>query len=875
MKLFYDCGTIKEEISDIRESEFINSDTVSFTIGGNTAYGYAADFYLQKITIEYIPDPSKKELFELLDLPFPKSTYDLIDANYMIGVRIDAVPAIFINNKLAYYWNVKSKVGSTNDLHIKLNTSGSILEYDKILDVGTINSFVFDTQCISAQQVKTSYERIPSEEELNNENAENIRESTYFRDYLNLMGTMYFSELDIQNKLFASTNDIRTERYLSFGVFSYSPTFTDVEYGCSFEKTGTLDIDIIGNTYSQKSYTGNVEDENTYHFLSGFMSSYLESSIIEQFTAEEGISTAKILSEAQQQGIRITYITSKNIDDVDNLELYDEDKAAIRRAASEGKRVLVPAQNLTINDWTGTGYIIEESDSGDLTFKISGCLNGGTTASLADNEALLKFVTMCHAVAFVDTVMSLYQSIQMMTNAVMTMMFASSTLGMLGGVAMFSLGIVFVNAAYKSYQSTLNACFRALENDPMAAYELFFDAELTLFVNTLSKLGEITSSALKNRIAKKYINEKFSPELSSAISKAYEGCESTAADFIRNAEKAGMDSDAIYYMLRNSGCVNKYSQKILKCISKLDKEVQYIVIDGLEKGGSSLANALNSVKGSVAVDFIECAAKHGDQVFDAVAKSENVEEAVKFIAKYTDDVAEIFAKYGDDVVTAVNNCDAPYKAIQIIKNGGLQYGEQAVQAIKKSGDKAVEALTKVPSKETAELIAKHGDDATEYICKTSTWIQKPDYDRYKKYQSVYDNEKWFNQTTGEVHWPSSDGFKNGIIPNPTTVNKGTVFKRYGGESGEFLGNATDSFESRSLAPFTDENNVHYYMLNKNCTMTVGEVEPWFGSDGGAIQYVKYKNGKSGDKYSISDLLKGDEPILIDITDDVKRGVIII
>lgn len=55
--------------------------------------------------------------------------------------------------------------------------------------------------------------------------------------------------------------------------------------------------------------------------------------------------------------------------------------------------------------------------------------------------------------------------------------------------------------------------------------------------------------------------------------------------------------------------------------------------------------------------------------------------------------------------------------MQIIKNGGLQYGEQATQAIKKSGDKAVEALTKVPTKDCAELIAKHGNEAADVFVK--------------------------------------------------------------------------------------------------------------------------------------------------------------
>ena len=37
------------------------------------------------------------------------------------------------------------------------------------------------------------------------------------------------------------------------------------------------------------------------------------------------------------------------------------------------------------------------------------------------------------------------------------------------------------------------------------------------------------------------------------------------------------------------------SKKVLKCISKLDKELQYAVIDGLEKGGDDLVRAVKNL----------------------------------------------------------------------------------------------------------------------------------------------------------------------------------------------------------------------------------------------------------------------------------------
>ena len=86
---------------------------------------------------------------------------------------------------------------------------------------------------------------------------------------------------------------------------------------------------------------------------------------------------------------------------------------------------------------------------------------------------------------------------------------------------------------------------------------------------------------------------------------------------------------------------------------------------------------------------------------------------------------------------------------------------------------------------------------------------------------------------------------------------------------EFLGNATDSFETRALAPHSETAEVHYYQLTEDYKMTIGEAAPWFGSDGGAEQFVKYKS--DGSKYTIKEL--EDLGILEDITDLVEKGEI--
>ena len=77
-------------------------------------------------------------------------------------------------------------------------------------------------------------------------------------------------------------------------------------------------------------------------------------------------------------------------------------------------------------------------------------------------------------------------------------------------------------------------------------------------------------------------------------------------------------------MLRNSRCVNKYPKKVLKCISKLDKKLQYAVIDGLEKGGDDLVRAVKNLDDDAAESFIKTASKQDDEFLVLMSKYDNI-----------------------------------------------------------------------------------------------------------------------------------------------------------------------------------------------------------------------------------------------------------
>ena len=172
--------------------------------------------------------------------------------------------------------------------------------------------------------------------------------------------------------------------------------------------------------------------------------------------------------------------------------------------------------------------------------------------------------------------------------------------------------------------------------------------------------------------------------------------------------------------------LSKYSDDVIESINRsADKDtiVSLIAKHGDEaveisaKSSSDTLRAIANLADDKADDFFRTASKHGDDLVTAINKSGKIDDAVSFITTHSDDGVEIFLRHGDAAIDAVNACDAPYKAVQIIKNGGLQYGDEAAQALKKSGDKAIEALTKVPTKDCAKLVTEYGDDACDIIVK--------------------------------------------------------------------------------------------------------------------------------------------------------------
>ncbi len=107
------------------------------------------------------------------------------------------------------------------------------------------------------------------------------------------------------------------------------------------------------------------------------MSSLYESIVWEQLTGYESVSTISFFRKAKEEGIELLQITKDNLEtQLEKLNTDEATKQAVRNAVGNGNMVTIPAADVAIGEWSGTGYIIMD-ESGAGSYMITGGLNGG------------------------------------------------------------------------------------------------------------------------------------------------------------------------------------------------------------------------------------------------------------------------------------------------------------------------------------------------------------------------------------------------------------------------------------------------------------------------------------------------------------------
>ena len=151
-------------------------------------------------------------------------------------------------------------------------------------------------------------------------------------------------------------------------------------------------IDVAGMTLGLFDADGDRSYRRQVFELLGAQSSYLEGQIFAQVLERQGIASVSALTASKRAGQTLQEVDAGNVDAVLNqVSLDPAAESAVQAAVDRGQIAWVAQAPITVNHWTGTGYVLEDPTTGAAGYLISGGLAGGsdTGAPLADLQDLL------------------------------------------------------------------------------------------------------------------------------------------------------------------------------------------------------------------------------------------------------------------------------------------------------------------------------------------------------------------------------------------------------------------------------------------------------------------------------------------------------
>ncbi|MEN8263524.1 MAG: transglutaminase domain-containing protein, partial [Nitrospirota bacterium] len=123
------------------------------------------------------------------------------------------------------------------------------------------------------------------------------------------------------------------------------------------------------------------ERKKTFMQLSALHGSVLEHRIFEDDFGVGSISTAKLFTLNSELGTQNIVIDQSNIHTaLPSLSYDDNIKDDIANAVNQGLVVTIPETESVYEDWTGTGYIKEDLETGEAGYMLSGNIAGGMSA---------------------------------------------------------------------------------------------------------------------------------------------------------------------------------------------------------------------------------------------------------------------------------------------------------------------------------------------------------------------------------------------------------------------------------------------------------------------------------------------------------------
>ncbi len=380
-----------ERFRDIPDNE---TDSVVFRLYGNSPMGEniidddsinytyrAPDVYGKRVILSYVPATQKDAdtIAEYGDI-FSTPAY-LIKMKPQLSIDGEVV-AEGSECNAGYMQHFIISVNNISDL-------GNEPTFENDIEVGGMYCIGMDYGNISGSALEASARYMNSYKDSVSE--ANIYSEEVMGGMLDSISKLYFGQNDLYNRILEGQTNVTNTRALSIGIIGFKVNVAYTFNLPSELNEGGFYLDIGHDIHNVISNTNNTKDESAFMLQSGIYGSAMEHGVLEQVTGIESVSTIKTFQYAAEHDIPLYMISSENIkDELDELHVSNSVKQEITESVSAGRVVIIPASEMTINQWTGVGYMVLDPETYVCGYMISGGTAGGAMSAL---EVIDKYIT--------------------------------------------------------------------------------------------------------------------------------------------------------------------------------------------------------------------------------------------------------------------------------------------------------------------------------------------------------------------------------------------------------------------------------------------------------------------------------------------------
>ncbi|MGN0495857.1 MAG: hypothetical protein ACI4GW_06495, partial [Lachnospiraceae bacterium] len=596
--------TVEQETSTYTQVADSLKDSISFEINGEVLTSLkASDIQGKNILLTFRPaSDSDKTIFDSYSSIFDIPAY----AVYM-------TPVLLVDGEEAARGEeyLETTLGTKSSFTIHISSGGKSTSVTNDVTTGSMYAVTLDSQSITASELQSVYDEVAALKDSVTE--ENVYSEEYLGKLLNLAGKLYFAQVDIADTIASDMYDVAVTRSLSEGITGYEVETAGLYGMVTGISEGSLYIDVDNDSHSVISLEGDSDVTREYFMSTGMLSSLYESTVWEEITGEESVSTISILAKASEENIDILLISTDNLStEIEKLNTDETTKQSIINAVNSGMIVTVPAEEVTMGDWSGTGYIVTNPATGVGEYMISGGLNGGSVSS----KVVIAFL--------VDTILAVIDFVDAALLCEMVLVLIASG-HVVAGVLLY---LVILTLAIAAADCILDDC------------KLMVD-----YVNGDVEAGK----ELESR-----------GWISGMITVLTFGTSRITGGFITRCLKKDIGKEATEILLKD------YSPKELKNILKTLTDAgigKDITKEYAEKfGKEGIEWLLSKQEKGLTVDYLRLFLDADDinLVSDGIIKSVRNSDGmgadiIKYLKKYGPDIKSAFEEYGDDAVKVLDD----------------------------------------------------------------------------------------------------------------------------------------------------------------------------------------------------------------------------